>query len=254
MGHGHDGPRPYRKLPSLRLFSPRDWGIYLPFEVTGMDSEIFKFIFELDVQLAEIVHKYQAWAYALMFSMIVMETGMVFFAILPGDSLLFAAGAVSAQDRVLDIRILLPMMALAAFAGDQVNFCLGKLAARNRMVGGSKLLSKARLEKAKRFYDSKGGQAIIIGRFIPVIRSVVPLSAALSGMRYARFASLSCIGALLWTGMFTLLGFYFGKLPYVRDHFTLILGGIMLASLLPGIVEFFLERKNSHPLRKPRTA
>src|SRR5690606_8607694 len=153
----------------------------------AMDSEFFKFIFELDSHLAGLVQKFHAWAYAILFSVIVAETGLVVFAILPGDSLLFAAGALSAQDQALDIRILLPLMALAAFTGDQVNFGIGWLMMRKGLAGETRFLSKTKIEKAGRFYESKGGHAIIIGRFIPVIRSIVPMSAALSGMSYARF-------------------------------------------------------------------
>lgn len=218
-----------------------------------MDSEFFKFIFEVDSHLAGLVQKFQAWAYAMMFGMIVAETGLIIFAVLPGDSLLFAAGALSAQNDLLDIRILLPLMAAASFAGDQVNYCIGMLMARKRLLGNGRYISQGSLEKAKRFYETRGGLAIIIGRFIPVIRSVVPLSAALSGMSYARFVVFSCMGALLWTCAFILLGFYFGKLSFVRENFTLILGGIILASMLPGIVEIIRERKKARPLRNPRT-
>lgn len=210
-----------------------------------MDQDFLRTLFDLEHHLAEFIQEWRGWGYAVLFGVIVAETGLVIFSILPGDSLLFTAGALAARNQMLDIRILLALMTLASFTGDQVNYLIGRILARTRggKIGG--FPRSVDLERAKRLFESKGGQAVIIGRFIPVIRSIVPLTAAISGMPYSRFVMFSLSGTALWTWFFLMLGYFFGKLPLVRDHFSLVVLFIAVLSLAPGAVEYLMEKRRA---------
>lgn len=211
-----------------------------------MESGPLEIILDLDKHLGDLAEAYPVRIYALLFVVIFAETGLVVTAALPGDSLLFAAGALAAGGG-LEIRVVLPLLAAASFSGDQANFLIGRLVGDRPFRRDSRLFNQRHLDRAKRFYRDHGGMAVILGRFIPVVRSVVPLAASAAGMPYARFAPLSLAGSVLFAGLFVLLGYLIGNLPVVKENFALVIGIIVLITLSPGIVQFLrLRRRSPH--------
>ncbi len=211
-----------------------------------METGPLDFIMHVDKHLAALVEAYPVWIYGLMFLIVFAETGLIFMAILPGDSLLFAAGALAAGNGKLEILLLLPLMIAASFCGDQVNYLIGHQVGEKPFKRNSRLFSWENLKKAKRFYSRHGPKAIILGRFIPVLRSVTPLVASVSGMPYLRFILFSLIGASLWASIFVLLGYFIGNLPAVKERFGLVVGAVILISLIPALVETLVERLRGH--------
>lgn len=211
-----------------------------------MEQGILDFLMSLDRRLADLVDAYPGWIYALMFLVVFAETGLIFMAILPGDSLLFAAGALVASQGKLDLPLLLPLMFAAAFCGDQINWLIGKWVGERPFRKDGRLFNRKNLEKAKRFYGQHGIQTIILGRFIPVIRSVAPLAAACTGMRYRTFLPLSLIGTSLWTVLFLLLGYFVGDLEVMRGRFIILLAAVMLITMLPGLFQYLAETRGRH--------
>lgn len=211
-----------------------------------MENGVLDFLMHLDRHLADLVEAYPGWIYALMFLVVFAETGLIFMAILPGDSLLFAAGALAASQGKLELPLLLPLMVAAAFCGDQVNWLFGKLVGERPFRKDGRLFNRKNLEKAERFYRDHGIQAIILGRFIPVIRSVTPLAAACSGMHYRTFLPLSLVGTAFWTALFLLLGYSIGDLEIVQGRFVFVLGTVLLITLLPGVFQFLVEARHRH--------
>ena len=233
------------------------------------DPGVLDFLIHFPDYLAETIARFKEWTYALMFGILVAETGLIFFGWLPGDTMLFTAGLLSSSGKSLDVRLLLPIMSLAAFTGDQINFFMGKAIARRTRrkngrkgtggTGGSASKSKRRsraakrLAKAKEAYTRHGGKVVIIGRFIPVLSSIAPLGAALSGMPYGRFARFSAAGCILWTSAFTLTGFFFGKIPQVREHFWVAIISVIAVSALSGLAEtLWTGRESRHPRSRRR--
>jgi membrane-associated protein len=227
------------------------------------DPGVLDFLVHFPDYLAETIAQFREWTYALMFGILVAETGLIFFGWLPGDTMLFTAGLLSSSGKSLDLRLLLPIMSLAAFTGDQINFLMGTAMARRsrRKNGrhgakGSAAKSKRRSRAAKRFAKAKeayarhGGKVVIIGRFIPVLSSIAPLGAALSGMPYRRFVRFSAAGCILWTMAFTLTGFFFGKIPLVREHFWLAIISVIAVSALSGLAETLWTSREA---RRPRS-
>lgn len=202
-----------------------------------MEPGCLELLIHLPDYLADVVREYREWTYALMFGILVAETGLVFFGFLPGDSMLFTAGLLASAGQALDLRIVLPLMTLAAFTGDQINFFLGVGLARGSRQGRRHFRKTRRLEQARLVYARHGVLAVILGRFIPLVRSVAPLGAALSGMSHGRFSRLSAIGCVFWTGCFTLSGYFFGTVPRVRENFWTALFGIIAISLAPALAE-----------------
>lgn len=211
-----------------------------------MESGIFDFLMHMDRHLADLVEAHPVSVYALIFLVLFAETGLIFLAILPGDSLLFAAGALAASQGMLDLRILLPLMVAAVFLGDQFNYLLGRWVGERPFKRNGHVFNRRSLDKAKRFYKKHGMQTVILGRFIPVIRSVTPLAAAVTGMPYKRFMPLSLGGTVFWTALFLFLGFALGDLEIVKGRFALVLGAVLLVTLLPGLIQLLAERRHGH--------
>jgi membrane-associated protein len=209
-----------------------------------MEDGILDFFMHLDRQLAGLVDAYPGWIYALMFVVVFAETGLIFMAILPGDSLLFAAGALAASQGKLDLTFLFPLMFAAAFCGDQVNWLFGKLVGARAFRKDGRLFNKKNLDLAKRYYKQHGIQTLLMGRFIPVIRSVTPLAAACTGMHYPTFLTLSLIGTAVWTALFLLLGYFIGDLDIVQGRFIIVLGSIMILTMLPGVFQLVGRMKH----------
>ena len=190
-------------------------------------------VLHLDVHLLRMVAEYGVWIYAILFAIIFCETGLVVTPFLPGDSLLFVAGAIAAADQ-LDVNLLFALLASAAFLGNLANYAIGRwLGKRFFTDGGSRWLNPKHLEKANAFYKRHGGSAVIISRFMPVIRTYVPFVAGLASMHARQYAMFNAVGAVLWVGGLTYAGYFFGNIPWVRGNLTAIILGIVAVSLLP---------------------
>jgi len=200
-------------------------------------KDFLDIILRIDVHLKIWVTEYRTWTYLILFVIIFMETGLVVTPFLPGDSLLFAAGMVAALDgHPLNIIILIPLLIIAAFTGDNTNFFFGKFLGQKVYEKNYRLIRREYLDKTHAFYEKHGGKTLIIARFMPIIRTFAPFVAGVGTMSYFRFISFSFIGNLLWVVSFSLAGFFFGNIPLVKNNFTFVILGIIFISLLPMIV------------------
>ncbi|HAI22306.1 TPA: DedA family protein [Candidatus Collierbacteria bacterium] len=198
--------------------------------------EFIKYVVDLflhiDKNLVLIIAKYGTLTYIMLFGVIFMETGLVVTPFLPGDSLLFAAGALAAMGS-FDIAFLWILMAAAAVLGDTVNYWIGHKLGRGVFEKGSKFFKKEYLEEAEAFYAKHGGKAIILARFVPIVRTFAPFVAGISEMHYGRFISYNIIGGLSWVSLFLLGGFWFGNIPFVKENFHYVVIIIVLISVVP---------------------
>ena len=196
----------------------------------------------LDKHLNTVIQNYGTWTYLILFLIIFCETGLVVTPILPGDSLLFAAGAFAAIGS-LDPVWLFVLLTIAAVAGDTLNYGIGHfLGPKVFQQEDSRFFKKEYLERTHRFYERHGGKTIIIARFMPIIRTFAPFVAGVGSMTYLSFISYNVIGGVLWIGLFIFGGYIFGNIPAVKHNFTLVILGIILVSILPGVVEFLRHR------------
>ena len=204
-------------------------------------------ILHIDVHLQIWVTEYQTWTYLILFLIIFMETGLVVTPFLPGDSLLFAAGMVAALDgNPLNIIVLIPLLILAAFTGDNTNYFFGKLLGQTVYEKNYRLIRREYLDKTHAFYEKHGGKTLIIARFMPIIRTFAPFVAGVGLMNYFRFISFSIVGNVLWVVSFSLAGFFFGNIPLVKNNFTMVILGIIFISLMPmmfAIVKNWMGKK-----------
>jgi len=200
-----------------------------------------------DKHLKEVVDLYGVWVYAALFLVIFAETGLVVTPFLPGDSLLFAAGALAATG-AFNIWVLIPLLMIAAILGDAVNYAVGDavgprvFTSVDRTSFWHRALNRDHLAKAHAFFEKYGGKAIILGRFVPIVRTFVPFVAGAGTMTYSTFALYNVTGGVIWVAICTLAGYAFGNVPIVRDNFTLVALGIVFVSLLPIVVEFLRHR------------
>lgn len=201
------------------------------------------FFIHLDDHLNTLVQTCGSWTYLVLFLIVFCETGMVFTPFLPGDSLLFAVGTLAAVG-ILDIQGVLFILSAAAILGDSANYGIGRILAP-KVFGREKIpfLKQEYLERTKKFFEKYGGKTIIIARFVPIIRTFAPFLAGVGAMRYQRFLLFNVTGGLLWVFLLTLAGYYFGALPFVKENFSLVILGIIIVSILPGVVEFLRHRK-----------
>ena len=208
------------------------------------------FFIHLDHHLSTLTQEYGAWTYLILFLIIFCETGLVFTPFLPGDSLLFAVGALAAMSS-LEIKLVLILLSIAAILGDTVNYWIGKLLAP-KVFQNEKIpfLKREHLERTQQFYEKYGGKTIIIARFIPIIRTFAPFLAGVGTMNYFRFLLYNVIGGVCWINFFTLGGYFFGNIPVIKRNFTLVIFAIIFISILPGIIEY-LRHQVSIKSRKP---
>lgn len=208
---------------------------------------LIDFVLHIDVHLVEIVNSYQTWTYLILFLIIFAETGLVVTPFLPGDSLLFAAGAIIAKPETeLNIFFMCILLIAAGVLGDMVNYHIGKYVGPKAFSGKYKLLKKEYLDKTQAFYDKHGGKTIIYARFIPIVRTFAPFIAGIGTMTYTRFSSYNVIGAISWVVSFLFLGYFFGGLPIIKDNFTLVVFAIIILSMLPPVIEVLRsKRKNA---------
>lgn len=207
-------------------------------------KQFIDLVLHLDQHLSALVASYGVWTYAILFLIIFCETGLVVTPFLPGDSLLFAVGALAAlPESGLDVFWVFVLLSLAALCGDNVNYWIGYTVGPKVFRGeGSRLLNKKHLERTHKFYEKHGGKTVIIARFMPIIRTFAPFVAGIGRMAYARFLSYSIAGAVLWMASFLYAGYFFGNIPFVKKNFTLVVLAIIFISLLPGVIEFLRHR------------
>ncbi|MGH9321880.1 MAG: DedA family protein [Vicinamibacteria bacterium] len=187
----------------------------------------------LDETLLSLVRDYGAWTYAILLLIVFCETGLVVTPFLPGDSLLFSAGALAAVGS-LDVALLVFLLSLAAIAGDTVNYALGATVA-SRWLLRSRFVNREYLARTERFYRRHGGKAIVLARFAPFLRTFAPFVAGMARMSYGRFVAFNVAGGIAWVAIFTLGGYFFGNIPFVKENFTAVILGIIFVSLLPAI-------------------
>lgn len=206
---------------------------------------IIDFILHIDVHLAELVAQYGVWVYAFLFLILFCETGLVVTPFLPGDSLLFVAGALAAlPSNGLDIHVMVLLMVLAAIAGDAVNYTIGRLFGEKLFSRpDSKIFRRSYLEKTHQFYARHGGKTIILARFVPIVRTFAPFVAGMGHMRYRHFALYNVAGGLLWVLLFSYAGYFFGNMPMVQQNLKWLIVAIILLSVLPGVVEVWRQRR-----------
>lgn len=202
-------------------------------------SSLVDIFVNLDKNLILVANTYGILAYPLLFLIIFLETGIVIAPFLPGDSLLFAAGALSAIG-VFNIFILFIVVAIAAILGDTVNYWIGRYLGES--IIKRKILRREYIDRTHNFYEKYGGKTIILARFVPIIRTFAPFIAGVGKMKYSKFITYNVIGGLAWVVLFLFLGFFFGNLPFVQKNFTLVIFAIIFISILPAIIEYLRSR------------
>jgi membrane-associated protein len=201
-------------------------------------STVADLFLRLDQHLTDVVGRYGTGTYALLGLIIFCETGLVVTPFLPGDSLLFAAGAVAALGP-LDPAVLVALLAGAAVAGDNCNYWIGRWVGPRAFGGNVRFLNKDYLDRTHAFYEKHGGKTVVLARFAPILRTFAPFVAGVGAMHYPRFLRFSIVGSLLWVSLFVLGGYFFGNLPVVRENFSLVILAIIAISLMPAAVEAF---------------
>ena len=212
--------------------------------------QLVDFILHLDKYLGGIIQTYGTWVYLLMFMIIFMETGFVVTPFLPGDSLIFAAGAFAGLGN-LNVGILFLVLAVAAILGDTANYWIGHFVGPRAFSGSIRFLKKEYLDRTHVFYEKYGGKTIIIARFIPIIRTFAPFVAGVGAMTYPKFIAYNVIGGLAWVAIFCFGGYFFGNLPVVQQNFTFVLMAIIFISVLPAIIEVVHSRQEAR--KQPQT-
>ncbi len=197
----------------------------------------------LDTYVGLLVEQYGVLTYAILFLIIFAETGLVIAPFLPGDSLLFTVGAFAGSGS-LNIVILLPLFLVAAVLGDATNYWIGGRAGE-KILASNRFIKESHIEKTKRFYTRWGGRAIVMARFIPIVRTVAPFIAGVAHMPYERFTLFNVIGAFLWVPVFLGAGYFFGAIPAIQDNFGLVILGVIMLSITPGIIEVIRARREA---------
>jgi membrane-associated protein len=216
-------------------------------------TEFINLFLHVDRYLLELTATYGIWIYALLFLIVFAETGLIVTPFLPGDSLLFAAGALAAAG-ALDIRLLAVLLLVSAIAGDAVNYAVGR-SVGHRIIERSRVdprwgrvINPAYVARAHEFFERHGGKAVVLGRFMPIVRTFVPFVAGAADMSYPMFALYNVTGAVAWVGICLGAGYVFGNVPIIKENFSLAAIGIVIVSLLPMLVEFLRYRgKSSAP-------
>ena len=216
-------------------------------EIVGI---LVDFILHLDKHLDMLIQQYGTWIYAILFAIVFLETGLIIFPFLPGDSLLFVAGAFAARGE-LQLATLAVVLSIAAISGDALNYAIGrKVGARVFRWENSRWFNKAAFDKAHAFYAKHGGKTIVLARFIPLIRTFAPFVAGVAQMRYASFAFFNVIGALLWVISLCGAGYWMGNIAVIKDNLTIVIFSIIALSLLPLVVEFVRIKFHTVKFRK----
>lgn len=217
--------------------------------------QLLDFVLHLEGHLGGLIQDFGPWIYVLMFLVIFCETGLVITPFLPGDSLLFALGAFAARPEGLNLGLLIVLLTVAAILGDSVNYWFGSLFGPRVFRGENvRFLNRKHLERTHEFYERYGGKTIILARFVPIIRTFAPFVAGMGKMTYQRFMAYNVIGGIVWILIFLCGGYAFGNMEAVRKNFTLVILGIIVVSILPGVYEFVRERRRLRRLAESGTA
>ncbi|MCI0389129.1 MAG: DedA family protein [Acidobacteria bacterium] len=210
-------------------------------------KDFIDFILHLDTHLVELVSRYGTFSYAILFAIIFCETGLVVTPFLPGDSLLFAVGALSAKG-ALNVYTVALLLMLAAIIGDSTNYWIGYFAGPKVFRSeSSRWLNRKHLERTSQFYERYGVKTVVIARFMPIVRTFAPFVAGIGRMYYPRFLFFSVLGSILWIGLFVTAGYLFGNIPVVKRNFTLVILVIIFLSILPALIEVARERRGRKP-------
>jgi len=206
--------------------------------------DLIDFILNVDTHLAELLRDYGTAFYWILFAIVFVETGVVVMPFLPGDSLLFAAGALAVQAD-LSVPLIMVMLFVAAVLGDTVNYHIGKFIGPPAFSGKYRFLKKSHLEKTQRFFDKHGGKAIVYARFVPIVRTFAPFVAGVGTMSYGRFLWFNVFGAFVWVVGFVGAGALFGNLPFIKDNFSKVILAIIVVSVLPIVIEWWKARREA---------
>jgi membrane-associated protein len=208
-------------------------------------EQLIDIFLHLNKHINDVARDYQYWLYLILFMIVFCETGLVVTPFLPGDSLLFAAGALAATpNSIFDVHLMFVLLVIAAIAGDAVNYAVGHyLGPKVFRSDTSWLFNKKHLLRTQEFYEQYGGKTIIIARFVPIIRTFAPFVAGIGNMRYPRFALYNVTGGIAWVAIFLYAGYYFGSVPFVQDNFSIIVIAIILISVMPLGIEFVMARR-----------
>ena len=204
-------------------------------------SQLIDIVLHLDQHLTLLIGQYGVWVYAILFTIIFCETGLVVTPFLPGDSLLFVVGALAATG-ALDVQAVILLLMAAAFLGDNTNYWIGRFIGPRVFTQESRWLNRRFLDKTEAFYEKHGGKTVLFARFVPIIRTFAPFVAGIGHMIYKRFVLFSILGAILWINSLVFLGYFFGNIPIIKNNLTLAILGIIVLSLMPGIVHFVREK------------
>ena len=205
--------------------------------------ELLDFILHIDVHLLEFIRVYGNWIYGILFLIIFVETGLVVMPFLPGDSLLFAAGALAASTGAIDPALIILCLSTAAILGDSLNYQIGRYIGPRVFEIDNRFIKQEHLLKTHAFFEKHGGKTIIFARFLPFFRTFVPFIAGASKMDYKFFFLFNVVGGILWIASLTLLGFAFGNIPVIKDNFTHLVFGIIILSILPAVFEFIRSKQ-----------
>ena len=204
--------------------------------------QFIDYFLHLDVHLTELIRDYGGWTYGILFAIIFCETGLVVTPFLPGDSLLFATGALAAGG-AMNVAFLWVLLCVAAVLGDSLNYAIGKAVGTRVFKPDARVLKTEYLRRTEEFYAKYGGKTIIIARFIPIVRTYAPFVAGACAMNYAKFITYNIIGGVVWITGFLFAGYFFGNIPAVKDNFGLVIIVIILLSVMPGVYEYFKSRR-----------
>lgn len=202
---------------------------------------VLDFLLHFDAHLLKLVVRHGVWIYGLLFLIVFLETGVVVTPFLPGDSLLFAAGSVAAVGGI-DLGLTWLLLAVAAILGDTVNYWIGHRVGPRAFSADGRFLKRRYLERTERFYEKHGGKTIVLARFVPIVRTFAPFVAGVGSMRYRRFLAYNVGGGVVWTGLFLGAGFAFGNVPVVKENFKIVIVAIVVASVIPMVVEWLRAR------------
>jgi membrane-associated protein len=206
-------------------------------------QSLIDFILHLDKHLAAMVTEYGTLTYAILFLIVFVETGLIVMPLLPGDSLLFAAGALAASTGALDVKIIIPLLIIAALLGDNLNYFVGKyfskiIKSKERIL----FFKREYIDQTEAFYAKHGGKTVIMARFIPIVRTIAPFVAGAGSMKYSTYITYCIAGALLWVVGITMLGYMLGSNPFVKQNFELVVFGIIGFSVLPMVFAFIKSK------------
>ena len=205
-------------------------------------TALLDIVMHLDNHLLAMTQQYGVWIYAILFLIIFSETGLVVMPFLPGDSLLFVAGALCGAG-ALDVTFLAPLLVAAAFSGDNTNYWIGRIVG-GRLVkhGDSRFIKREHLDKTHSFYKKHGGKTVLFARFLPIIRTFAPFVAGIAKMNYRHFVSYSALGSIVWINFFVVGGYFLGNIPFIKNNLTIMVLAIILITLVPAMIQFVRQR------------